>query len=252
MSFKFSKLFISFKKKNEDILLPLFVALLVVVIALLALWQSSIYNQRLKLSETNKSLSGAKMNSYQASNEPSLQKDDKLIGSSSAPLKVFVYEDYTNPFSAQLANTLAKIKAELSNKLVLVIRPFVLANSPSASQSVLALDCAANQGKWQAMRELLFKRALQKEFIQSDFSKEINELGLDSSKFKTCLAQENKSDRIENIIRQAKAYSVQGAPTIFIGSQMIIGARPYADFIDSNGDKIIGLKTVIKDKLSSI
>ena len=47
----------------------------------------------------------------------------------------------------------------------------------------------------------------------------------------------------------AANFSVYGAPTVFIGEEMIVGARPYSNFTDSNGDEIEGLKQVIARQL---
>jgi len=51
------------------------------------------------------------------------------------------------------------------------------------------------------------------------------------------------------VAENAKQFSVYGAPTIFIGNDLIIGARPYEDYLDETGAKIAGLKTLVAEKL---
>ena len=190
--------------------------------------------------------------SYAAAKTPVLRADDKVFGSPDAPLKVFVYEDYTSAYSAALADTLDKITAETGNKLALIVRPYILNNSLPAVTAAAAVDCAAQQAKWREMRALLFVRAKNQQAAPADLDSYVKQIGLNEAGFKTCLTNEEKSGKIEQSVTEAEAYAVQGAPTMFIGDEMILGARPYDNFVDSNGDNIEGLKTVIEKKLSSI
>lgn len=195
-------------------------------------------------------IEGVQAQSYLASNIPSLQDTDKIFGSGKAPLKIFVYEDYTSPYSAALADTLDRIKAESGDNLALVVRPYVVNNSLFAAEAARAVDCAGEQGKWREMRALLFVKAKNLQDARADLTSYVQQIGLNNDKFQLCLTNAEKSGKIEKAATEAENYSVQGAPTIFIGDDMILGARPYDDFTDSNGDKIEGLKTVIARKLS--
>lgn len=197
-------------------------------------------------------LSNVKTQSYAANKAPEIKRDDKIFGLADAPLKIFVYEDYTNIYSAVLADTLDKIKAESGDKLAIIARPYLVNNSAGATLGAAAVDCAGQVGKWKEMRALLFIRAKNKQVATVDFNSYAKQLGLNENDFQTCLTNEEKSGRIEQTIAEAEEYAVKGAPTIFIGSEMILGARPYADFTDSNGDKIEGLKTVIDGKLKNL
>jgi len=193
-------------------------------------------------------INGAQAQSYSVGTAPQRREDDKIFGSAKARLDIFVYEDYTSPFSAALADTLEKIKAESGDDLAIIVRPY-FKNSPAALNAALAVDCAGAQGKWTAMRALLLARAKNKQLIPADFSDYASQIGLQSADFASCLTKSQKSGRIEELASEAEAYAVQGAPTMFIGGEMILGARPYADFVDSNGDKIIGLKNLVTEKL---
>jgi protein-disulfide isomerase len=195
---------------------------------------------------------GAQVGSYNAANFPTLANDDKIFGSKDAPLKIFVYEDYTNPFSAVLADTLDRIRAESGDKIAVVVRPYAVGNSLPAYQASVAVDCAGAQGKWPEMRALLLARAKNQQAGALDFGAYARQIGLNQNNFSTCLTNEEKSGKIEQLEAAAAAYKIQGAPTIFIGREMIPGARPYNDFVDSNGDKLEGLKTMVDQKLGQI
>jgi protein-disulfide isomerase len=190
----------------------------------------------------------AQAQSYAVDKQPVLRKDDRIFGSKNAPLKIFVYEDYASSLSATLAETLQKIQAESGDKVAVIVRPYVLKNSILSRRAAMAVDCAGEEGKWAEMRAALFASAKQRS-VTDDFSNYAGQIGLDEKKITTCLTNEEKSGKIEQSAKESEDYKVQGAPTIFVGDEMIPGARPYEDFVDSNGDKLEGLKTMIERKL---
>jgi protein-disulfide isomerase len=228
--------------------------ILIVIIILAIFWPSS---KQLALNTTHNSLAatdnqGAHAGSYNAVNSPTLKNDDKIFGTKDAPLKIFVYEDYTSAYSAALADTLTRIKAEAGDKVAIIVRPYVVNNSLTAYQASAAVDCAGTQGKWAEMRALLLARAKNQQAAALDLADYAQQIGLETTAFNACLTNEGKSGKIEQAEAEAAAYKVQGAPTMFIGGEMIPGARPYADFVDSNGDKLEGLKTLVDQKLGNI
>jgi len=200
------------------------------------------------LAYNKEEMSELKTQSYAAKNLVASETDDKIIGSKKAALQFFVYEDYTNYYSAVLNETLEKIKTEVGNNIAFTVRPY-FKNSPIAAQAALAVDCAGREGKWAEMRSLLLSRAKNLQSIGEDFTAYAQQLGLNKNNFAICLTNELKSGKIEKDLTEAELLGVQGSPTIFIGDEIILGARPYDDFIDSNGDKIKGLKTIVDEKL---
>lgn len=219
------------------------IAILIIIIIVLVSRPQEVGTLNSPLAGTG--ASDAKAQSYAAVKYPELKADDKIIGSAKAPLKIFVYEDYTNIYSAKLADALNQIKAENGDKIAMIIRPY-FKNSPLASQAQAAVDCAGEQGKWLEMRALLFAQTKNNQLSADNFSAYAGQISLNAGDFTSCLTKSQKSVKIEQSVQEAEAsYMVQGAPTMFVGEEMILGSRPYADFTDSNGDKIEGLKSVI-------
>ena len=238
-------------KKNKKYYWPAFAAILIIIVLVIT-WRVGRHTTEVDTVQVeNVSGTGTQTQSYLVAQEPLINSEDKIFGSEKAPLKIFVYEDYTNSYSAVLADTLDKIQAESGNKLALVVRPFVLENSPLGTLAATAVDCAAAQGKWREMRALLFVKAKNMQAANADFDSYAQQIGLNQTDFQSCLTNKEKSGRIEKVVAEAKNYSVQGAPTMFVGEDLILGARPYDDFTDSNGDKIEGLKNVIARKLNN-
>lgn len=235
-------------KESKKLFLFIFLALIIIVFSLLILQIKSRESQREKQLVVL-GTSDAKAQSYQSSSLPKVQEDDYLLGSSKAPLKMFVYEDNANIFSAQLAKTLDRLLVEYEDDLAIIVRPFVPRNSPLSQAAAVAIICAGEEDSWKEMRALLFAQVENANLSFTAPEKYASQLKLDEKEFLACLTNQTKSAKIEELTAAAKSYSVTGAPTIFIGDEMILGARPYDDYIDSNGDKIEGLKTVILKKL---
>ena len=111
------------------------------------------------------------------------------------------------------------------------------------------MACAGEQGKWQEMRALLFAKVKNQQSDNLDWEAYAKQIALNENNFQTCLTNQKKSGTIEQEVRAAVNNGVQGAPTMFIEDEIILGARPYDDFVDSSGDKVIGLKNLIDSKL---
>jgi protein-disulfide isomerase len=195
------------------------------------------------------SFSDAKTQSYVASSRPELREDDKIFGSKKALLKVFVYEDNSSIYSAQLADTLDKIYSENSDDIAIIVRPYAAKNASFVKEAALAVECAGDQEKWTAMRALLFAKVKNESLNPGEFGTYAEQINLDKEDFLACLTNTEKSAKIEELRLAAEKYNVVGAPTMFIDEEIVLGARPYEDYVDSNGDKIEGLKTLIARKI---
>lgn len=234
-------------KNLKKIIIPVIVILAIIIIAFIFLRpKDTALNPNNKLD--NLAGSDAKAQSYAASKTPVLNNGDMVFGSKDAAVKIFVYEDNASIYSAQLADTLDKLISEMPTKIAVIVRPFLTKNSTISKEAALAIECAG-KNDWKAMRALMFAKAKNNNLSFAEFGKYATELGIDEKAFATCLTNQEKSAKIEKLSAEAEAYNVLGAPTIFIGDEMILGARPYEDYVDSNGDSIEGLKTVIEKKL---
>lgn len=176
---------------------------------------------------------------------------DTPMGSNKAKLNVLVYEDYSNSYSAKLAQTLDQLSSEYKNDIAIISRPFVAPNSPDSHMLSVTYLCAKDAGKGDEMRNLLLSQ-VDKDLLLLDPLSYAQALKLNEDKFRACLASEKTIATIDELKKDAKDNMVLGSPTILIEDEMIIGARPYSDFVDSNGDAIEGLKTVVERHLSKI
>lgn len=233
-------------KKFSDKIYLFFAVIIVIILVIFIVLK---INKAKPVSENNFSpeikTPAASAQTYTVDKSPELLTDDKKIGSDSAPIKIFVYEDYTDKYSADLALTLDKIYAANPDKILISLRPFIPANSLLAEQAAFAVSCAGEQDKWLEMRALLFAQTKNNELVAEKFASYAKQLNLQEKDFFSCLTNSEKNLKIEELAKTAADYNVLGTPTIFIGREVIIGARPYEDYVDSNGDKIKGLASII-------
>jgi len=236
-------------KKNKKVIVPIVVILAVVIlIIIIVLIKKNADNSKVNMA-VSVGASDAKAQVYSATKTPTLKDDDKIFGSKDAAVKIFVYEDSDSNYSAKLADTLDKIYSEKSGDIAIIVRPFITTGSLNSKAGALAVECAGDQNKWIAMRALLFSKAKNGGLNLGKLNEYATQVGLDENAFSACLTNQTKSAKIEGLSSEAEGYDVIGAPTIFIGDELIIGARPYEDYVDSSGDKIEGLKTIVDRKL---
>lgn len=232
-------------KNNKKYLISI---IIVVIVLLAALILKITKNKAADLVPAAKNISAKEVQaqSYLAGKTPALNKDDMIFGSSEAVLKIFAYEDYSNLYSANLADTLERLRQENNGRLAIVVRPYILESSPLSKIAAQVMICAREQEKWKEMRALLFANVKNRQLNASDFLIYAKNAGLKEKDFATCLTNVEKSGKIEQAQQEAETYGVLGAPTMFIGEELILGARPYDDYTDSSGDQIEGLGGLIK------
>lgn len=239
-------------KKTKKIMIALMVIVVLIFVAVLFLndhLDAKQKNRGDKLEINESTLNSGQQQSFLSAKEPVLSEDDFYSGKTGAKLKIFVYEDYTDIFSAELDKSLLRASADFGNNIVFIYRPYNIKHDDMSLRAAVAVSCAADQNKGELWREKMLAAAVANTMSTDNWSVWSDELNLDAEDFQACLTNLEKKERIEGLMTQANTYSVYGSPTIFVGDEMIVGARPYQTFIDSNGDEIEGLKQVIERQL---
>ncbi len=238
-------------KKTMKIILTLAALAIIVFLSVIFLNSHIEYKEQNQENlETAQPLSDLENHqSYAVANLPVIGAEDWGQKGSDEALAVIVYEDYADIFSADFVASLASAQADFGDRLHVVFRPLNINNSNLSRQAALAVLCAADGGQGEAMRARIFNATKNNQFNPEDLSAWAKELGLVDNDFQACLTNSKKKERIDTISAQAENFSVYGAPTTFVGDEMIVGARPYESFTDSNGDEIEGLKQVIERQL---
>lgn len=190
-----------------------------------------------------------KVASFAPVNQPTIVDSERITGSTNAAVKVIVYEDYANAFSAINAENIKKLETEFGDKVVVAVRPYVTRSKSMSLEAAMAIECASEQDKWKEMREGIFRAVKARGLNAEGISGWAKQLGLDQDKFNTCLTDVEKQGIMLQVAEGARDFSVYGAPTVFINDELIVGARPYEGYTDVKGNAVVGLKTLVTKQL---
>lgn len=156
--------------------------------------------------------------------------DDPFHGPKDAPITIIEFSEFQCPFCKRTLDTLDKIKETYKGKVKHVFRDFPLSFHKQAPKAAEAANCAGEQDKyWEYNRKLFdHQRALQEDKLKS-YAKE---LGLDSSKFDSCLDSGKYAAEVAKDMRDGSAAGVTGTPAYFINGVFLSGAQPYENFAE--------------------
>ena len=165
-------------------------------------------------------------------NDMKIPKDIRIAnrpiwGSKNAPVTIVEFSDFTCPYCAQGANTVASIKKIYGDKVNLVFKHTPLSSSPIsilASEYVIAAGFQSSDKAYKLYTELFSKREMLLEKGESAI-KDIAELvGLNMKK----LARDVKSEKTKKILDEdledANSLEVEGTPYFFVNDLVLRGA----------------------------
>ncbi len=168
---------------------------------------------------------------------------DIIEGSNQAQLAIIVYENYLDLFSLDLQNTLKQAKDEFADDLLFIYRPFI-GQEIKQQQASLLVICAQKHNQGKKARKLVYSQG-RDNFSIANLSYYENELSLVNDELTLCINEQENLDLISSWQAELQQRDIIGSPTIVINDEIITGARPYHDFIDSNNDSIEGLRSII-------
>ena len=118
-----------------------------------------------------------------------------------------------------------ELKAEYGDRITFVNRYFPLPSHKNSGQAALAVEAAAQQGKYEQMAAKMFETQPQwgekQDFQNALFRSFAEELGLDMEKYDAAMAAEETKERIRKDIADGKAHGVTGTPTFFLNGEKL-------------------------------
>ena len=118
-----------------------------------------------------------------------------------------------------------ELKQEFGDRITFVNRYFPLSSHPNSGQAALAVEAAAQQGKFEAMQARLFETQDQwhgKSESQAPlFRTFAREIGLDLAAFDAAVADDKTKERIRADITDGTALGVTGTPTFFLNGEKL-------------------------------
>lgn len=163
---------------------------------------------------------------------PRLFEDGTAQGSADAPVVVEVFEDFQCPacrvFTLQ-SEPLLEAEWIASGQVRLVFRqyPFI---GPESTRAAHASLCAAEQDRFWDYHDILFANQIGENvgaYTERRLLAFAESLGLQMSRFESCLDQERYQDVIETEVALGTEYGIDGTPSIVInGTQHFRGFVP--------------------------
>lgn len=161
--------------------------------------------------------------------------DPRSLGSVTAPVTIIVYTDFECPFCARFEQYTAPLIIERyvgTGTVRLVYRDYPIPSlHRSAVVAAVASRCAAAQGKFWQMHDLLFATHLDEwggvpkrdRLAMVDFA---DRIALDTVSFERCLDDPQTEQAALDEAKQAKLRGVLGTPSFLINGQLVSGALP--------------------------
>ena len=147
-----------------------------------------------------------------------VSSDPMALGSDSAALTVIEFSDYQCPYCRRFhADVLPALQREYidTGKVQLIYKDFPLAMHSEALPAAIAGRCAAAQGKFWPMNELLFSN--QEKLSVTLYPRLAAALGLDAEHFKKCLQDPALRKAVRRDQNQARDLGITSTPSFLIG-----------------------------------
>lgn len=150
-----------------------------------------------------------------------------IKGAENATVTMIEYSDFECPYCSKHQETLTQILDEYPNDVRLVYKHFPLSFHANAQKAGEASECAGDQDKFWEMHDLIYAA----EALSIDTFKQFaKDLGLDTSKFNTCLDDGTHASTVQSDMVEGQAAGVEGTPATFVNGTLISGAIPYDSF----------------------
>lgn len=154
-------------------------------------------------------------------------------GAADAPVQVIEFTDFQCPYCAHFEETVKTIRDRYPDQVAFTFAPFPLDFHEFAEAAQRAAECAHNQGKFDAIRSLLFEK--QQAFGADSWTDFAMQSGIvDISQFEACVNDTKPLERIEHSKKLADKFGVKGTPTVLVNGWML-PAPPSPE----NFDKIV-------------
>ncbi|HEV8666296.1 MAG TPA: DsbA family protein [Candidatus Paceibacterota bacterium] len=179
---------------------------------------------------------GATGGTVAAANVPAPSSSDHIIGSPTAPIVMVEYSDFQCPYCQMIYPSLKQIQSTSNGQIAWVMREFPLYQiHPNAMPAANAAECIAEQGgndDWWKFADDDFNN--QANIGAAFFTAEAQKLGLDMTKYNSCISNSTYLNKIEGEISDAENNGGNGTPfTVVINTKTgkqypISGALPLA------------------------
>lgn len=148
------------------------------------------------------------------------------IGPSDASVSIVEFSDFQCPYCANLTANLRRLRAEYSSKLRVTFKQLPLPIHPQAVKAAEASLCAAEQGRFWEMHDLMFDEQ-NNGLPREKFDEFASRIGLDVDVFRKCFTAHRFLSDVSADRAEAMKLGLNSTPTLFINGRLLVGSRPY-------------------------
>ncbi len=139
------------------------------------------------------------------------------------------FSDFECPFCGRAFPTVEQVLDEYGDQVEFVYKHFPLTSiHPRAQKAGEASECARDQDMFKEYHDKLYEN--QRALEVANLKQYAANLGLDTSKFNSCLDSDDKVSIVNNDLQEGRERGVSGTPTFFINGQKLVGAQPFSAF----------------------
>lgn len=162
------------------------------------------------------------------------RSDDYTKGTKEPKAVVIEYLDFECEACGAYYPLVKKLSEEFKDDVLFVTRYFPLPGHRNGMSSALAVEAAAQQGKFWQMHDLLFEKQSQwgerRKAEPELFEKYAETLGLDMKRFKEDVKSSEVKDRVLRDKNEALQIGVNYTPTFYLNGEKIRNPRGYEEF----------------------
>jgi protein-disulfide isomerase len=174
--------------------------------------------------------------------------EGRRSGSAAAPVQIVEFADFECPFCATFHQTLKVVRARHPDAIAVSFIHFPLTIHRFAEPAARAGECAAKQGRFEAMQDRLFEG--QREFGLKPWSEFATAAGVtDLTAFESCSRREETRAPIAAGRELGRRLDVRATPTVIINGWKL-GAPPSEEQLDKMVMKILDGESPIADAAS--
>ncbi|WP_162179933.1 DsbA family protein [Bryobacter aggregatus] len=162
-----------------------------------------------------------------------------MLGSSDAPYTIVNFTDYQCSYCQQFFyNTYPDLKKLLidTGKVRFFSMDLPLDNHPNAMNAAIAGRCAADQGKFWSLHDIM--QSDSQRLSLSELAISAVRIGLDEDKFSKCMKSIEHRESITSSIKVAMSVGANGTPSFIVGrstkegveGELVIGAQAFGTF----------------------
>jgi protein-disulfide isomerase len=165
------------------------------------------------------------------------------MGPEQASVQLVEFADFECPYCASFHKDLRALRARYPTHVALTYVHFPLPMHRFAEPAARAAECAGDQGRFEAMHDLLFEQ--QDKFGLKSWSEFASEAGVaDSATFDSCIKRTDPIPRVTEGRVLGNQLDVQGTPTVVVNGWKL-GRPPTLDEMDHMVKAILAGKSLV-------